>query len=64
MEIGIFISVSDAAVRKIKGLFLTRLENEALGEFWLVWEKHVWQTQVEEMGGWDTKQKSKSSFAF
>lgn len=34
MEIGIFISLSEAAVRKkIKGLFLTRLEDEALGEF-------------------------------
>lgn len=63
MEIGIFISLSDAAVGKIKGLFLTRLENEALGEFWLVWEKHVWQTQAEEMGE-GTKQKSKHSFAF
>lgn len=32
MEIGIFISLSDVMVRKIKGLFLTSLENEALGE--------------------------------
>lgn len=39
MEIGDFISLSDVMVRKIKGLFLTLLENEAVGKISDLYEK-------------------------